>query len=473
MATIVPGVGADIAKIGEAISDFIDPNRELKSTMRQLLATNPELTQKIADLEHDNPGTLKELGLSGSVEKTIKQVKPSFQNQLNKILEPHMLAAAQDEDNARIAATKAITGLLPSQTAAESSNETINKELNKFLKENPEAASQIAKLPHVRAQLETAQASNEARKIQREKSVIESSTYTPQDINLVADARDFYAGKLAPDKSAFYNAYTPALKTAWDQALQAEQFRLETNFRRDLANIKENPRETLDKFWMTQSLMRYRQTNLGSPEAWYSYFTGGSKMPGSDITATFEDVQAVAEADRKLSVIEQGSQTNTLDDNFNSLRIRFESAQKQGASESEKSQIASEMNRILRIRAAAGEKVPTAVYVEKKSGLFGWFSNMFTKDSGKLIFINEDGSVTNSDGKTVQQDSTQVQNTTNIKSLADRIINDPRAVDSTKRRIALDNIKTTFPQYYEAVKSLVDSTFNAADIPAVEEDTEE
>lgn len=69
-----------VPQIGAGIAHVLNPNLDQQLALKKAIATNPQLAQSLADLEHQAPGTLQRLGL-GNVGDTISQIPMSFAKQ--------------------------------------------------------------------------------------------------------------------------------------------------------------------------------------------------------------------------------------------------------------------------------------------------------------------------------------------------------------------------------------------------------
>ena len=112
-----------LSNIAEAVSRAINPFHDLQMTVRNRAATDPTFAQKLSDLNSATPGLLDTLGL-GPVGKAIAKIPPSAAQIIENQTRPAILAAAKNPQNQQIAASKAVTGLLPSGQAKEEAAQT-------------------------------------------------------------------------------------------------------------------------------------------------------------------------------------------------------------------------------------------------------------------------------------------------------------------------------------------------------------
>lgn len=75
MPTISEQIGPDLQALGGAIAKFRNPNRDIQTQLRQAVAQNPELLQKLIDLGPDKVGMLfgKEAAFLGQGEKSVDE----------------------------------------------------------------------------------------------------------------------------------------------------------------------------------------------------------------------------------------------------------------------------------------------------------------------------------------------------------------------------------------------------------------
>src|SRR6185437_15691348 len=135
-----------LSNIAEAVGRAVNPFHDLQMAVRNRVAQDPALAQHLADLESSSPGTLDTLGL-GPVGKAIAKIPPSAAQIIENQVRPAILAAAKNPQNQNIAASRAVTGLLPSGQAKEEAAQTAGtKDVtgmtpSEIMKENLEAGN--------------------------------------------------------------------------------------------------------------------------------------------------------------------------------------------------------------------------------------------------------------------------------------------------------------------------------------------
>ena len=105
-------ITGSLGQIGEAAAQFVNPFHNLQIAMRNKILENPELAQKLSDLEDASPGTLDTLGL-GKVGKAIAKIPPSAAEIINRNTRAATEAASKNPAMATERATREVTGQGP------------------------------------------------------------------------------------------------------------------------------------------------------------------------------------------------------------------------------------------------------------------------------------------------------------------------------------------------------------------------
>lgn len=133
---VLPNYGAqagqNIASLGQAIADIINPNVEFQDQLKKAVAANPDLARELAALDRDNPGFLEKLG-AGKIGENIKGTAPSFSELLQGAARKGFAALPPDEQQAW--ATSRALGTTPTGLALEGPTA---KAVGKTVKEQPD-----------------------------------------------------------------------------------------------------------------------------------------------------------------------------------------------------------------------------------------------------------------------------------------------------------------------------------------------
>src|SRR5690349_6148104 len=75
MPSISEQIGPDLQAIGKTVSNFINPNRDIQVGLRQAIAQNPDLLQKLIDMGPEKVGMIfgKQAAFLGQGEKSVDE----------------------------------------------------------------------------------------------------------------------------------------------------------------------------------------------------------------------------------------------------------------------------------------------------------------------------------------------------------------------------------------------------------------
>lgn len=142
---IVPGWGDVVNQFaqqaGPAIASLIQPYKQTELQLKDLISKNPELAQRFADEEFNNPGSLAPL-FGPNASSYFRGLQPSAGAEINKAIAPERKAALANPETRKFIAGKQI-GALPSEVSGEKYRNMTFEELNKLLTQNPELKNDV------------------------------------------------------------------------------------------------------------------------------------------------------------------------------------------------------------------------------------------------------------------------------------------------------------------------------------------
>lgn len=136
MNDIAPALG----NIADAVATAINPLHKLQLATRDAIVKDPELAQRLADLEDSSPGTLETLGL-GSVGKAIAKIPPTQAQIIRRNIAPAIEQMSKpDTKTGQSAATQAVTGKTPEENTIEGGKAAVAQSVIDVIKTDPNVA---------------------------------------------------------------------------------------------------------------------------------------------------------------------------------------------------------------------------------------------------------------------------------------------------------------------------------------------
>ena len=291
-----------LSNIAEAVGRAVNPFHDLQMAVRNRVAQDPALAQHLADLESSSPGTLDTLGL-GPVGKAIAKIPPSAAQIIENQVRPAILAAAKNPQNQNIAASRAVTGLLPSGQAKEEAAQTAIA--------NPQTA-QIAGTKDVTGMTpsEIMKENLEAGNIQGAQQYFASNpSATVSDI-----AGGLLNGKLSlADATNLFSM--PGTGRAISEAVNAQMkmadIQATGRLRYDLR--ADGIQEQFEKIRLSRSVDAWlKNGQAGTPESYYSYMWGGPDVQKHAMDLLANPSSAQTQDDKNLLQTVQAVQGSSM-----------------------------------------------------------------------------------------------------------------------------------------------------------------
>ena len=248
-------------QIMTGLQQYLQPNRAFQEKMRAEIAANPDLLQKLADLNTINPGVLNQMGF-GPLTGVIGGTPQSIQSQFQQENRPAILGALKGETEAKSAAS----------TVDVAGSRAIMEAIGKDPTLSYDAAvrSLTGETPTVRAQLPAQKAKAEVTRVQEEASLEAIKRLPPTDqIHWRSVSRRFIRGDMLPGEEESYLS-RPETAAAFKAAVDVETANLDRQARNDNANRSGNG--TTDTFKDSRAYNQYDKSGgVGTIEGWREF----------------------------------------------------------------------------------------------------------------------------------------------------------------------------------------------------------
>lgn len=476
MVTFIPGPEALLApaarEITQGVMHFLNPNREFQRNMQIQLATNPELLQNLADIEHRSPGTMDMLGFGG-LSQIIQQIPESVESEVRRKTRGDVVRGAQfDIKNAAARSeslNKALEGF--ADEIAKNSNMSRDQALQYLLGQTgaqrriqeaqATTAEASASVAGDVAAATGAQARRQAQEINQ--TIIDLPEIGRTDLYELA--RGMRAGTL---DQAGWNLVSSVYRTegprqTFEAILSKLQRDAELAAQKELYNTRTGASEQdrLDSLYWQRAAMHHMETNAGSISAWHRYLrdptarTRAAELEGSDpATLSFDDRELLEVHNAQVSQREHDmlNRRRRMNEDFilitNRINEMAEDFNIKDGKDPRISPMLTDLNQMLAARGAITGTIYRAEYgkVPGSGRLYRWgplpgkFQDIglyFTDAEGNVVDPNEVMTTTTDTGG---PDANVIMTITNLQALPD-----------DERRARLEELKVSFPDHYNDV----------------------
>lgn len=401
MVQILPGwgteLGAAIGSVAQLAGKIADPNRQETITMLHNFATNPELLQRVADLEKLNPGTIEKMGL-GHLKPIIDNVAESASQQFERE-NAGILAEVKKGTLANQAKkTKIDTSVLTkaADLLGSDPNYTLEAAYNTLGVKTPEEKKRQEQEDTARAQNISL---NELKldELKRARDAFDKSKeFNGVPLNQIA--RSVMTGKISAlqAQTIFSN---PELKSAVDVAIS--NLRDQQNFEQQqtLLGIEQSLRSTSSSevkegTKISLAASRYAASGeVGTLDAWHDYMFDPKvservrelvKTPDAKVSVNEEPYKEIADYLRQTSsrqAIEQSGKVMNVIGRIAGLQSKVTNA----GSDDERASALADLNIALNERAQLGGPQVTASWHENGWGFDGGAHIEFKDKNGKAL----------------------------------------------------------------------------------------
>lgn len=291
-----------IQKFGDALTNYLQPNKDFQKQMQKQLAANPDLVLKFANLEAKAPGTLARMGFSKNQQETLGQASlETPEGELDRTTKPEQVAAGRAGISAKTATSQA--------TAIES------EAIVQVMQENPQLTYAAAKAKLEAGPVSVANAKTTGQRQEIELTIAERREALVKElpdlgtVDFYDEGRKFTLGQMDGQTTAAYFA-DPVTSKAFEGGIRAFQLERANEARRQF--IKDGKKDTaqdrLDGRKSQNAYMQYsKYGSVGTVAAWEAYMYDPKAQERADELlagakpANFEEQQLleVAEVSKK------------------------------------------------------------------------------------------------------------------------------------------------------------------------------
>jgi hypothetical protein len=259
------------ATIAQGVAKFLNPNRQLQFKVREEMATNPDLIQKLGDLESGNPGLMHQLGL-GPIADVISSVTPSTKELIDRATQPDAPATA-------VARQKAEKTGADAQTAKNMMTGDIIKKAGDIMAADPSISFDAAlqTLTGQTASQRTVSKAEEKVRVETANKQLEGlqrAGQIPKDLKTIdwkAEATDFLNGNFK-EKGAVFAAYfgNPDTGKTFQEAIDGVKQERQIAASKALAALHGD--KSVDNFRTQKAFQEYEKSGgVGTLDSWQSF----------------------------------------------------------------------------------------------------------------------------------------------------------------------------------------------------------
>jgi hypothetical protein len=383
------GISKSLGSLVEGLDKYLNPNKDLQIAVKRAMATNPELLQRLADLEGAAPGTMAQMGL-GNVGNIIASVPQSAAGKSEVAARPRSAEATTTKQGAEITQNE-IAGQLGTNVQA-------------LMKAHPELATDAAMLKLVgmtQGQRTVEEAKNPlaVASAQTQLKAVLRARDLPEDISKidwVKEAKAFLTPGGGVDggvAAAYLNPLNPDTREAFTTAIQAELQNRQAAAGLTLAGMRASTRQNFaelhDNFQNQKAFQLYAASGgVGTHQAWKDFtFDPDAQKLGKELLAGKKPandheaaILAVAKENKVTVGVDKLNEVLKINKEFRAGSAALEKA----TSDEDRDQQIANLNSILDKRAKLGGMDVEMRWVPNKY-LWGGTTQFFDKKTGKQL----------------------------------------------------------------------------------------